>query len=79
MSVLKMFDEDLFQIHSTKGIFRGNRSQVTTYAMLELGIEFLELEDAIEEMQRKGDDGAEFGALKRFIFTFNSTNKAGFN
>lgn len=78
--ILKMLDQDLFQIHSHKGVFIGNRGQVTTYAMLELNIEFTEFEIAIDEMNRERivpHAGAEFGVLKKFLFTFPVNQSVG--
>ena len=61
---------DRWELHWSGGIFRGNMKQVVVFAVLELGFEIGELELGIIEMEKNFHNGAEYGIMKRFIYTF---------
>ena len=62
-----------WEIHGPTGIFSGNLKQVMTYAVMELGFSFNELEIGVMEMEKHFHDGAEYGIFKRFMWSFDST------
>ena len=64
-----------WELHSASGVFRGNLKKVCTYAVLNLGFLFKELEAAVDEMEKHFHDGAEFGIYKSFMFTFDIGEK----
>jgi len=71
-----MIEPNKWQIHPRgKKAFEGNLRQVMTYAVIELGMEFVELNVGVEEMEKYGHNGIEFGVLKKFLFTFDNESK----
>lgn len=66
-----------WEIHHSRGVFRGTVQQVCTYAVIELGFEMEELETGISIIREEMYDGAEFGVLRRFIFPFDLEEKYG--
>lgn len=58
-----------YELHSPFGIYRGNLSQVTNHAVIELGFEFKEIELGVLELERNFDDLAEFGVMRTFMYT----------
>jgi hypothetical protein len=64
-----------WELHGPLGIFRGNLKQVMTYAVIELGFVFEELEIGVIEMDKHFHDGAEYGIWKRFMWTFDRSEK----
>lgn len=76
MTRMYMIENDKWQIHPKgKKAFEGNLRQVMTYAVIELGIEFMELDVAVQEMGKHDHNGIEFGVLKKFLFTFSNESK----
>jgi len=75
---LYRLNDDLYQIHSA---FRGEEAKEgTLLAILTYATHFLkfspdELEFALLEMLRNGDDGAQFGINRTFLFTFDRKSK----
>lgn len=65
-----------WEMHSSKGIYRGGFRQVCTYAVLELGFSMKELEIGVVEMEKTFHNGAEFGIFKRFMYTFDKENNS---
>lgn len=59
-----------WEFHSHKGVFRGQMKQVVTYAVVEFGFGTTEMETAVIEMEKQFHNGAEFGIMRRFMFTF---------
>jgi hypothetical protein len=59
-----------WEFHFDGGIFRGGLKQVCTYAVLQHGFDTDELETGVLEMNNHFHNGAEFGIMKRFMFTF---------
>lgn len=73
---LYMIEPNKWQIHSSrKGAFEGSLRQVITFAVIELGMEFNELNVGVQEMEKYGHNGIEFGILKKFLFTFDNESK----
>ena len=66
-----------WELHSPIGIFSGNLKQVFVYAVLELGFESNELEVGILEMEKHFHDSAAYGIFKRFMWTFDRSEKHG--
>jgi hypothetical protein len=58
-----------------RGSFVGNLKQVCTFAVIEQGFLFGELQIAVEEMERALHDAAEFGVFKRFMYTYDQGEK----
>jgi hypothetical protein len=72
----KLYDlGSLYELHSSRGIFRGSLAQVSTYAVLKLGFNIKEIELGVLEMERNFHDGAEYGVRKSFMFTFDKEGK----
>jgi len=59
-----------WELHSSRGIFKGDFKKVCTYAIVELGFPMKELETAFTEMDEHFHNAAEFGIYKSFMFTF---------
>lgn len=71
-----MIDSDKWQIHTAnKGAFEGSLRQVMTFAVIELGMEFVELDVGVQEMSKYNHNAIEFGVLKKFLFTFANESK----
>lgn len=64
-----------WEIHSTTCSFKGNFDQVKTYAVANLGFSSEEILVAVEEMSKQFHNAAEFGVLKKFMFTFEKVEK----
>jgi hypothetical protein len=64
-----------WELHSSTGVFKGDLKKVCTYAVIQLGFPFRELEVAVEYMEKELHDGAEFGIYKSFMFTFDRREK----
>lgn len=62
----------MWQLKTPMGVFSGNLRQVCTYAVLKLEFQMKELETAVIEMEKEFHDGAEFGIMKSFMYTFES-------
>lgn len=67
-----------WEFHSPTGIFSGDLKKVCTYAVHNLGFRFKELEVAVDEMEQRFHNGAEFGVFKSFMFTFEEEKAAKF-
>lgn len=65
----------MWEIHHSRGVFRGTLQSVITYAIIELGFEFKELDTAVMAMEEKFHNGAEFGVLRSFMFTFDKEER----
>ena len=65
-----------YELHSRFGIYRGNLKKICTYAVIELGFDADEIELAIVEMNEHLHNSAEFGSLRRFMFTFDNESNA---
>lgn len=65
-----------YELHSRFGIYRGNLKQVATYAVTELGFEVDEIELGVLEMNKQFHNGAEFGIMRRFMYTFDKETNA---
>lgn len=84
MYSLRKLDNGKWKIVSSKSqsdcSFEGSLSQVVSYSVINLGIEFEEVDTAASEINRyeqiRGDDSAEFGVMKNFIFTYDSYSKS---
>ena len=62
-----------WELHSPSGVFKGDLKKICTYAVVKLGFPFKELEIAVDEMEKRFNEGhnaAEFGIYKSFVFTF---------
>lgn len=59
-------------IRKNKKPYIGSMDQVISYSVKALGIPFQEIDIAIEEIIEHGDDTAEFGIMRSFLYTFNS-------
>lgn len=63
---------DKWQIHSSDfGAMEGSFRQIVSYMAIELGLSYDEIELAVVDMCKRGNNGAEFGVFKKFIFSFN--------
>lgn len=75
-----MIDDETWQIHATgKAAYEGNLKQIMKHCIHSLGFEFEDLEAAVMEMNKRGHNGAEFGVLKGFIFTFENAKHRRFH
>jgi hypothetical protein len=61
-----------FELHFKGGYFRGNWQQVKTYAMFQFDFDEYELHLGMREMLKHGHNGAEYGILCTFMWTFNT-------
>jgi hypothetical protein len=69
----KLFDfGSHYELHWRKGVFRGDLKKITTYAVIDLGFEVDEIELAVVEMNKHFHNAAEFGIMRRFMFTFDN-------
>jgi hypothetical protein len=66
-----------WELHSPRGIYRGNFKKVCTYAALALGMSLDEIDVAIQEMEKQFHNGAEFGINRTFLFTFDKETHRG--
>ncbi len=57
------------------GALRGTLRQVMSYCQFYLGFDVKELDLALDEMIKQGHDGAHFGVMQGFIFTFDSKDR----
>lgn len=64
-----------WELHGPTGVFKGDLKKVCTFAVIELGFPFKELEIAVDQMEEHFHDGAEFGIYQHFIFTFDKDEK----
>lgn len=64
-----------WEFHGPTGVFKGDLKKVCTFAVLQLGFPFKELEIAVDEMEKQFHNGAEFGIYQTFIFTFDKEDK----
>lgn len=64
-----------WELHGPSGVFRGDLKKICTFAVVELGFPFKELEIAVDEMEKQFHDGAEFGIYRHFMFTFDKEEK----
>ena len=72
----KLFDYgSWYELHSSHGVFRGNLHQVRTYAVMELGFKFKEIDYGVLAMEENFHNGAEFGVRKSFLYTFDAKEK----
>lgn len=66
-----------WELHWSKGIFKGNMRQVCVFAVMELGFSIKELEIGILEMENNFHNAAEYGIFKKFMWTFDrETNQS---
>lgn len=76
MSGYKLFDfGSWYELHSKFGVYRGTLRQVSVYAVIELGFEVSEIEIGVLEMEKHFHDAAEYGIMKKFIYSFNLGEK----
>ncbi len=66
---------DHWELDAPRGKVSGSMKQVMTYAVLNLGFEMVELELAVIEMNEHFHNAAEFGVLKRFMWTYDIEEK----
>jgi hypothetical protein len=57
------------------GSFTGNFHQVKTYAIIELGFTESEIDVGRQEMRKNFHNGAIYGIMRRFMFTFEKVEK----
>ena len=69
--VLHRVAPDMWQLQADYGTFKGNLSKVLTYAVQQLGFDFIQMETAVLEMNRQDHNAAEFGVMKKFMYSFN--------
>lgn len=59
-----------FELHFKGGLFRGTLDQIMAYAQFNMDFCHTEIRLAHNEMRKRGDDGAQFGIFKTFMWTF---------
>jgi hypothetical protein len=55
--------------------FRGTFKKVVTFAIIRYGFRADDIDIAIKEMIKHGNDAIHFGIYKTFIFTFNQKDR----
>ena len=64
-----------YEFHSRYGIYRGSIKDIIVYAVYNLGFKSREIILGVSEMDKNFHNCAEFGTMKRFMYTFdNETN-----
>jgi len=73
MSGYKLLKDDQghYKLVSNKGTFKGNASQVTTYAVLEHGFSKEEIDLSMSVMAERSHNAAEFGIFKSFMWSYD--------
>lgn len=78
---LYKISDDLYQIHSgfrNEKAMEGTILAIVTYCVTCLRFDVLEIEDAMVDMIHKDMDAAHFGINRKFLYSFNrSEKKAG--
>jgi hypothetical protein len=65
-----------YELHSRKGVFRGDLKKVCAYAVLELGFESNEIALAVSEMYDHWHNAAAFGIMRHFMYTFDNESNS---
>jgi len=64
-----------YELHCRSGIYRGDLKKICKYAVIDLDFDVSEIELGVMEMNKHFHNAAEFGIMRKFMFTFdNETN-----
>lgn len=75
---LYKISDNLYQIHSsyrTEKAMEGTMVAIVTYCVAGLRFNVTEIEDAMVDMIHKETDAAHFGINRKFLYSFNRTEK----